>query len=66
MRNSLASVTVSAGLVMAGLVAGGETQAQPAAAAQAPAPVAPPDAAALRAQYEQWRTQFKTWGKWPR
>src|SRR5258708_11478482 len=64
MRNSLASVTVSAGLVMAGLVGGGETQAQPAPAAQAPAPVAPPDTAALRAQYEQWRTEVKTWGRW--
>src|SRR5687767_15495967 len=35
-----------------------------AAAAQAPVPVAPPDTAALRAQYERWRTEFKTWGKW--
>src|SRR6266478_10233183 len=64
MRNSLASVTVCAGLVMTGLVGGGEmrTQAQPAPAA--PAPVAPPDTAALRAQYEKWRTEFKTWGRW--
>jgi len=30
--------------------------------AQAPSP--PPDTAALRAQYERWRTEFKTWGKW--
>src|SRR5437899_1111410 len=66
MRNSLASVTVCAGLVMTGLVGGGEmrTQAQPAPAAQGPAPVAPADTAALRAQYEQWRTEFKTWGRW--
>jgi hypothetical protein len=35
-----------------------------AAAAQAPAPVPPPDTATLRAQYERWRTEFKTWGKW--
>src|SRR5260370_3461488 len=62
MRNSLASVTVSAGLVMAGLVGGGETQAQPAPAAQAPAPVAPPDTAAPRAQYEQWRAAPQTRG----
>ena len=32
--------------------------------AQAPAPAAPPDTAALRAQDERWRTEFKTWGKW--
>ena len=33
-----------------------------AVAAQAPAP--PADTAALRAQYEQWRKDFKTWGRW--
>src|ERR1051326_6945951 len=39
-------------------------------AAQAPAPQQPPagppppDTAALRQQYEQWRKNFKTWGKW--
>src|ERR1700746_3657380 len=32
--------------------------------AQPPAPAAPFDTASLRAQYEQWRTQFKTWGRW--
>ena len=26
--------------------------------------LAPMDTAVLRAQYDQWRTQFKTWGKW--
>jgi hypothetical protein len=53
-------------LVVAGLVGGIElrAQGQTAPAAQAPAPVAPPDTAALRAQYERWRTEFKTWGKW--
>jgi hypothetical protein len=68
MRNRLASVTVCAGLVGTGLVGGIEMRAQaqtaPAAQASAPAPTAPPDTAALRAQYEQWRTEFKTWGKW--
>src|SRR3989442_11582068 len=66
MRNRLAAVTVCAGLVMVGLVGGIvlRAQSQPAPAAQAPAPIAPPDTAALRAQYEQWRTEFKTWGKW--
>jgi hypothetical protein len=68
MRNRLASVTVCAGLVGAGLVGGigmrAQAQTAPAAQAPAPAPIAPPDTAALRAQYEQWRTEFKTWGKW--
>jgi kynurenine formamidase len=62
MRNRLA-ITASAGLVVAGLLGAMERQTlgQPAPAAQAPAPA---DTAALRAQYEQWRTEFKTWGKW--
>jgi kynurenine formamidase len=37
---------------------------QTAPAPQAASPAPPPDTAALRAQYEQWRTQFKTWGRW--
>jgi kynurenine formamidase len=53
MRNRLASVAVCACLV-AGAVG----------VAAAPAPVAPRDAAALKEQYEKWRTEFKTWGKW--
>src|SRR5438270_13860913 len=64
MRNHLASVTMCAGLVVAGLVGGLELRTQGRAAQAAPAaqaPVAPPDAAALRAQYERWRTEFKTW-----
>jgi hypothetical protein len=28
------------------------------------APPPPPGTQALRAQYERWRTEFKTWGKW--
>ena len=59
MRNRLASVSVCTGLVVAGLI--GAAQGQPAPAAQAPAPA---DTAALRAQYDKWRTEFKTWGKW--
>src|SRR5207237_10634301 len=66
MRNRQLSVAACAGVVMAGLLGAIEmrTLGQPAPAAQAPAPTAPPDTAALRAQYEQWRTEFKTWGKW--
>src|SRR5690242_11748815 len=61
MRNQLLSATILAGLVTAGLVGVVEMRALGQAG---PAPGAPPDTAALRAQYEQWRTQFKTWGRW--
>src|SRR5260370_35843781 len=66
MRNRLAAVAGCTGLVVVGLVGGIEMRArgQAAPAAPAPAPIAPMDTAVLRAQYEQWRTQFKTWGKW--
>jgi hypothetical protein len=64
MRNRPASVAVCTGLVVVGLVGGVEMRArgQGAPAAQEAAP--PMDTAVLRAQYEQWRTQFRTWGKW--
>jgi kynurenine formamidase len=61
---------LTAGIICAGIVAGGligAIAARPgkaAEAAQTPAAGAPADTAALRAQYEQWRTQFKTWGRW--
>ena len=60
----LASLAGCVLLVVAGLFVGG-----PRATAQAPAapqatPPPPADTAALRAQYEQWRKDFKTWGKW--
>jgi kynurenine formamidase len=66
MRNRPASVAVCTGLVVVGLVGGIAMRArgQTAPATQAPAPIAPMDTAVLRAQYDQWRTQFKTWGKW--
>jgi kynurenine formamidase len=62
MRKRLGSITMCAGLALAGLFVGigTRTQGQPAA----PGPLAPADTAALRAQYERWRTEFKTWGKW--
>lgn len=39
-------------------------QGQAGAAPPAPAPVAPADIAGLRAESEQWRLDFKTWGQW--
>ena len=63
MRNRPASVALCAGLVVVGLVGGVEMRAR-GQTAPAQAPVAPMDTAILRAQYDQWRTQFKTWGKW--
>ena len=66
----LKAIAVCAGLVLAGIAGGLELavqgQAVPAgqAAAPAPAPAAPADTAVLRGQYEQWRKDFKTWGKW--
>src|SRR3569832_1776903 len=65
MRNRVAPLAILGGLAAVSLTAGvllhGESKA-----AQAPqtTPTTPADTAALRAQYEQWRTQFKTWGKW--
>jgi kynurenine formamidase len=64
MRDRLLSLTLGAGLVVAGLVAGADVRAQAQNAPAAPTPAAPPDTAALRAQYEKWRTDFKTWGRW--
>jgi hypothetical protein len=52
MRNRLASVAACAGLVVAGLMGGTVLQMLGRAAAQAP-PSAPPDTAALRAQYDK-------------
>src|SRR5262245_23169925 len=67
----LKAIAVCAGVLLAGLTGGfalavhGQAApgGQAAPAGQAPAAVAPPDTAAMRAQYEQWRKEFKTWGK---
>src|SRR5262245_24517437 len=66
MRNHLASVAMCAGVAVAALIGAMApgTQGRAAPAPQAAAPKAPADTAALRAQYEKWRTEFKTWGKW--
>jgi kynurenine formamidase len=59
-------------LVLIGVAGGLRLEAQGQAAApgpaqgqpQAQAPVPPPDTAAMRAEYERWRKEFKTWGRW--
>jgi kynurenine formamidase len=57
----LKAIAICAGVLLACLAGGLRITAQGQGAA-APAP--PPDTAALRQQYEQWRKDFKTWGKW--
>ena len=66
----LSAIVVCTGGLVAGVAGGFQLavhgQAAPAAQAPAaqPAGPPPPDTAALRQQYEQWRKDFKTWGKW--
>jgi hypothetical protein len=66
----LKAIVVCTGVLVAGVAGGFQLavhgQAAPAAQAPAaqPAGPPPPDTAALRQQYEQWRKDFKTWGKW--
>jgi hypothetical protein len=66
MGRGLKSAVVSIGLVLAGVAAGFQlrAQSQTAAPSQTPAATPPGDTQALRAQYEQGRKDFKTWGKW--
>ena len=54
------------GLLLFGVVCGFQLrgQGQAGAAPGASVPPAPADTAAMRANYERWRTEFKTWGKW--
>jgi kynurenine formamidase len=56
MKRRLKSIAMSLALVLAGVAGGFQLRAQ--------APAAPADTAALRSQYERWRQEFKTWGKW--
>ncbi len=59
------STAVSTAVMMAGLAGGWQVaRGQAPVPSQTRAAVAPADSAALRAQYEQWRKDFKTWGKW--
>src|ERR1700730_18411001 len=66
MKRRLKSIALCIGLVLAGIVGGFQLRAQGLAGTgpQASARVAPPDTATMRAQYEQWRKDYKTWGKW--
>src|SRR5206468_13065643 len=66
MRGRLKFAGLCIGLLLFGLVSGFQLrgQGQRGAAPQAGAPPAPADTAAMRANYERWRTEFKTWGKW--
>src|SRR5712691_5359744 len=55
-----------AGLIVVGMAGGLQLGAhgQAGAGARGPAPVAPADTATMRSNYERWRTEFKTWGRW--
>src|SRR3979490_1617596 len=66
MKGRLKSIGFCSGLVLAGIAAGFQLRAQGQAtpAGQAPALAAPADTTAMRAEYEQWRKDYKTWGKW--
>src|SRR5262249_50622306 len=65
MRSVVPKACLSVGLLLAGMVGGFHLRAQaPAAAVQGPTAQAPPDTAALRANYDRWRTEFKTWNRW--
>src|ERR1700681_1507640 len=66
MKRRLRSIALCIGLVLAGIVGGFKlrVQGQAGAAAREPVSVAPGDTAAMRANYERWKTEFKTWGRW--
>src|SRR4051794_25016053 len=74
MRRRLSFAGLYLGLVLIGVAGGFQLRAHGQAAsgaqsgigqgAQPGAPSAPPDTAAMRANYERWRTEFKPWGKW--
>jgi hypothetical protein len=66
MRRRLKLAGLGMALVSIGVAGGFKLGAQglTGAAAQSSAPTAPADTAAMRANYERWRTEFKTWGKW--
>ena len=66
MGHYLKPVALCMGFALAGMTGGFHLQAGSQAEPAQPAAelVAPADTAELRAQYEQWRQDFKTWGRW--
>ena len=65
MRRFVKAASLGLGLLLLGMVGGFELRAQGGAAPpQGFTPVAPADTAAMRANYERWRTEFKTWNRW--
>ena len=65
MRKRLTSAGLCAAVAVAAVMAFTDldSDARAAEAAQAPQPAPPPGTAELRAQYERWRTEMKTWGR---
>lgn len=63
-RMTLANLGI--GLIFVGMVGGYQlgVQGRATAAVQGRAPATPADTATLRANYEQWRAEFKTWNRW--
>ena len=66
MGRYLKPIALCIGFVLAGMAGGVHLEAGGQAGPAQPAadPVAPAGTAELRAQYEQWRQDFKTWGRW--
>src|SRR5215467_10101513 len=64
MLSDVKAACVGAGLVVVGMVGGFHLRAQAPAPPQGAAPPAPADTAAMRANYDRWRTEFKTWNRW--
>src|SRR5215471_21454855 len=61
MSSALKSAAIGVLLILVGVIGGFHLRAQTTAAA---AQAAPADTAAMRANYERWRTEFKTWNRW--
>jgi kynurenine formamidase len=64
MWREVRAVSLSLGLLGLGAAGGFQLAAQAPAPAQTPTAGAGADEAAMRAAYDRWRTEFKTWGKW--
>ena len=65
MWSSLKWAACCLAFLVVGFIVGDRLRMQAAAqAVQQPAATAPADTAAMRANYERWRTEFKTWNRW--